>query len=78
MSRKFREEVAEAVDAIVIDHIGSLINNQIADMIDFGDMADIEQLAVIDGAIALGAWVSTPDELSLLRRWRAELVENME
>lgn len=77
MSLKFHEEVAEVVNEIVMENFGSLVNDQIADMMDFGDMTDMQQLAVIDGAIALGAWVSAPDDMAQLRQWRAELVERI-
>lgn len=78
MNRKFNEEIAEAVDTILVEHFGSLVNDQIADMMDFSDMTDVQQLAVIDGAIALGAWVSAPNDIEQLRQWRAELVERMD
>lgn len=77
MSRKFNEDVAGAMQEIVHTYLGAFILESIEDMMDFSDMSEIQQLAVIDGAIAFGAWQSTPEELAQLRQWRAELVERM-
>lgn len=77
MNREFLEDVEYALTDIIIENFGKLVNQQIADMMDFSDMTHVQQLAVIDGAIALGAWVSAPADLEQLRQWRSELVERM-
>ena len=77
MNRKFNEDVAGAMNEIVHTYLGSFILESIQDMMDFSDMPEIQQLAVIDGAIALGAWQSTPDELAQLREWRKDILEKV-
>lgn len=77
MNREFLEDVEYALTDIIIENFGKLVNQQIADMMDFSDMTHVQQLAVIDGAIALGAWVSAPADLEQLRQWRSELVERL-
>jgi len=78
MNREFDADVASAMYEIVYANIGKFINESICDMIHYSDMSDIMKLSVIDGAIALGVWQSTPQELAQLREWRAEFVENMD
>lgn len=78
MSRKFNEDVAGAMQEIVHTYLGAFILESIEDMLAFSDMSEIQKLAVIDGAIALGAWQSTQDELEQLRDLRASFVEGLE
>jgi len=78
MNREFLEDVESALNEVITANFGKLVNSEVAYMMDFGDMTPVQQLAVIDGAIAFGACVSMPKDIEQLRQWRAELVERME
>lgn len=78
MNQNFEDAVMEAIDDAVNMNLGGLINDSIEDMMYCSDMTTIQQLSVIDGAIALGYWCSNPTELAQLRAWRTMIVESMD
>lgn len=77
MNQNFEDAILEAIDDAVSMNLGGLINDSLEDMMDFSDMTELQQLAVIDGAIALGYWCSNPAEMEQLRRWRSEILERV-
>jgi hypothetical protein len=77
-NQKFNEDVATALHDAIHTHLGAFVLESIEDLVKWSVEPDAEQLSVIDGAIAFGAWLATPDELEQLRAIRDAFAEGIE
>ena len=73
-----REKLNELIYYHITDNLGDYIVESVWDMVKWSDFTFMQKLAVIDGAIALGAWQNTPSQMKALRDIRSAVIEDNE
>ena len=70
------QNLNELFEEYISEHMGDYIIESIERMIEWSDMSPIQQLCVIDGAIAFGAWQCCPRQMRELREIRSAFIED--
>lgn len=73
-----RPSLNDVIDDYVIDYFGDFIIESIDRMQNYSDMTFHQQLAVVEGAIALGNWTNSPRQQEVLREIRSAMIEDYE
>ena len=71
-----RQRLNDVIDDFITDNLGEFILESINYMLTTNDMTFMQKLAVVEGAIALGAWTNSPQQQEELRAIRSIMIRD--
>lgn len=71
-----RQNLNDVIEDFIIDNLGEFILDSINYMLTTDNMTFMQKLAVVEGAIALGAWTNSPKQQEELRAIRSIMIRD--
>ena len=71
-----RQRLNDVIEDFITDNLGEFILDSINYMLTTNDMTFMQKLAVVEGAIALGAWTNSPQQQEELRAIRSIMIRD--
>lgn len=71
-----RQRLNDVIDDFITDNLGEFILESINYMLTTNDMTFMQKLAIVEGAIALGAWTNSPQQQEELRAIRSIMIRD--